>query len=573
MSLVFLLLAMGCNGGKDMPEGYCDWPLDWYPDADSDGFGDADGESRPGCDAPGLGWVSNGSDCDDSDAGTWPGASDICDNLDNDCDGEIDENGDLEAWPDEDGDGYGDENAASIQACDLPSGYADNPRDCDDSEATTYEGATEQCDGIDNDCDGEVDESGDGATFYLDADGDGIGVASDTVSACSVPDGYSEYAGDCDDADALEPRWVSTAGSETGAGTWDDPGNSIQDAVDSGTSCVAVLPGNYNENIDLNGNDVVILGVAGSADTRVTGNGGAVFTAERAETATIQGFSVTGGTGIPETYSDVYSNVGAGLYAYASSITLKDIVFHDMTAAGWNNSPGYDDSGAAGVFLDVDAVVLMEDIDFLGLTGEWGAAFFNHDATLIGRRIRVLGCTGSISIAHLSGSTEIDSLLMAGNSAVSTSANNYYLSGIYHFNTDSDLRNITVVHNDFPTFAIGVFHSQQGGAVLSSFSLESSIIAFNATDTAVAQQGEVTASVSYSDLHDSGTPISGTVFETSNVGVDPLFVSAASSTDFETNNYRLSTGSPAIDAGSPAYLDVDGSATDMGAYGGPYATW
>jgi hypothetical protein len=79
--------------------------------------------------------------------------------------------------------------------------------------------------------------------------------------------------------------------------------------------------------------------------------------------------------------------------------------------------------------------------------------------------------------------------------------------------------------------------------------------------------------VSYSDFHDSGTAISGTVFETSNVGVDPLFVSAAISSDFETNDYRLATGSPAIDAGSPAYLDVDGSATDMGAYGGPYATW
>ncbi|MDP7693736.1 MAG: putative metal-binding motif-containing protein, partial [Vicinamibacterales bacterium] len=123
-------------------------------DNDCDGVVPADE-----ADADGDGYAACAGDCDDGDPGTNPGATEVCDGIDNDCDGEIDENGDLEAWPDEDGDGYGDENAASIQACDLPSGYADNPRDCDDSEATTYEGATEQCDGIDNDCDGSlVDE-------------------------------------------------------------------------------------------------------------------------------------------------------------------------------------------------------------------------------------------------------------------------------------------------------------------------------------------------------------------------------------------------------------------------------
>jgi hypothetical protein len=575
MSLLFLLLAAGCTGGDDMPEDYCDWPVDWYPDADSDGFGDADAESRPGCSAPGLGWVSNGSDCDDSDGDTWPGASDSCDNKDNNCNGEIDENGDLEVWPDVDGDGYGDESAASIQTCDIPSGYVDNPLDCNDSDATAYEDAPEECDNIDNDCDGEIDESGDGDTFYLDADGDGIGLASDTVSSCSAPDGYAEYAGDCDDTSNATPFWVSTAGSGAGAGTWSDPGSSIQDAIDSGTSCVVVLPGNYNENIDLNGNDVAVLGLAGSAGTSVTGSGGAVFTAESNETATIQGFSVTGGTGSPAVANGAYSDVGAGLYAYNSTITLKDIVFHDMTAAGWSNSANasWDSSGAAGVFADTDANVHMEDVDFLRLQGEWGAAFFNYDANITGRRIRIHGCTGSYSIVHTAGSLELDTILISGNTTVETPTNDYHWGGIYHINGDSEIRNLTVVHNHFPSFVFGVFEATQGGAILSAFSVESSIVAFNHSDIGFYNFGTGAAALEYSLLHDSGVPIDGTIFETSNLQEDPLFVSASDAASYETNDYRLQPGSPASDSGSPVYSDPDGSTTDMGAYGGPYATW
>jgi hypothetical protein len=338
---------------------------------------------------------------------------------------------------------------------------------------------------------------------------------------------------------------------------------------------VAVLPGNYNENIDLNGNDVVILGVAGSDSTSVTGNGGAVFTAERSETATIQGFSVTGGTGSPAVANAAYDDVGAGLYAYNSVVTLKDIVFHDMAAAGWQSTgnSSYDNSGAAGVFADVNASLHMEDVDFLRLQGEWGAAFFGYDSNITGRRIRVQGCTGSISIIHASGSMDLDTMLVTGNTALETGTNDWHLGGIYHLNAASEFRNITVVHNNFPTFVFGVFQSSQGGPVLSAFSLESSIVAFNDSEKALYNSGSVAASLEYSDVHDSGVPITGTIYETSNLQEDPLFVSASDAASYETNDYHLEPGSPAMDAGSPAYSDPDGSRSDMGAYGGPYATW
>ncbi|MFN7144503.1 MAG: C-type lectin domain-containing protein, partial [Myxococcota bacterium] len=83
-----------------------------------------------------------------------------CNGLDDDCDGATDEadaSGRVEWYLDADGDGYGDE-ADTVEDCDAPDGYAADPGDCDDDDATIHPDATEGCDATDENCDGLIDE-------------------------------------------------------------------------------------------------------------------------------------------------------------------------------------------------------------------------------------------------------------------------------------------------------------------------------------------------------------------------------------------------------------------------------
>ncbi len=97
------------------------------------------------------------TDCDDTHASFHPGAAEICDGLDNNCNGEIDEGVKTTFYRDADGDGYGNA-AITTQACSAPSGYVNNNTDCNDANAAINPGATEVCDGLDNNCNGTIDE-------------------------------------------------------------------------------------------------------------------------------------------------------------------------------------------------------------------------------------------------------------------------------------------------------------------------------------------------------------------------------------------------------------------------------
>jgi hypothetical protein len=176
----------------------------WYADDDGDGFGDAD-SSAPACEQP-SGFVADDTDCDDANSAVNPDATELCDGYDNDCDGGIDEDDAADAgtwYADLDGDGFGDA-GATTDACDAPSGYTDDDSDCDDSDAAVNPAATELCDGIDNDCDGDTDEdnAADAETWYADDDGDGYGDADEATVACEPPSNGVSDDSDCDDDDA-----------------------------------------------------------------------------------------------------------------------------------------------------------------------------------------------------------------------------------------------------------------------------------------------------------------------------------------------------------------------------------
>jgi hypothetical protein len=126
----------------------CEPPNTYYADDDGDTYGDPD-DSVVACSAP-AGYVEDNTDCDDTDGTVWQ--------L-------------LTGYTDADGDGYGTGAAQDVcSGASLPSGYADNADDCDDNNAAVNPGATEICDGIDNNCDGVTDEGCCACDFCLDLD-------------------------------------------------------------------------------------------------------------------------------------------------------------------------------------------------------------------------------------------------------------------------------------------------------------------------------------------------------------------------------------------------------------------
>ncbi|QSQ17443.1 MopE-related protein [Myxococcus landrumensis] len=188
-----------CDGAVDDNQTY--WPS-WYPDADGDSYGQSDATAVKACTAP-PGHVANKTDCDDNASGTHPGASEVCDLRDNNCNGTVDEGVQTTYFRDVDGDGHGVP-TVTTQACTQPSGYSAVSDDCNDTApngSRMYPGAAEVCDGLDNNCNFDTDE-GVKSTFYRDVDGDGFGNPTVFVVACSASAGHVSNNQDCDDSRA-----------------------------------------------------------------------------------------------------------------------------------------------------------------------------------------------------------------------------------------------------------------------------------------------------------------------------------------------------------------------------------
>jgi len=183
-----------CSGGMVICRGDC---VDTQTDADHCG----------GCNNE----CPEGSLCRDGDC-TEPctPAEETCDGIDNDCDEDIDEN--------------------LTRSCRNPCGEGEEV--CTEGEwgdCSAPEPVTEVCDAVDNDCDGQVDEDVK-STFYRDADGDGYGWREDTVEACTAPAGYVANDQDCNDGTAD----ISPADAES----CDGIDNNCDGGIDEGCACV-----------------------------------------------------------------------------------------------------------------------------------------------------------------------------------------------------------------------------------------------------------------------------------------------------------------------------------------------
>lgn len=143
-------------------------------------------------DVDGDGFSINGGDCDDGNPTVYPGAEELCDELDNNCNEVIDEGAANIYYLDEDGDGWG-VNTGYVEDCTQPFGYAEDLGDCDDSNALINPDAIEICDDeVDNNCNGLLNEqNASGCTaHYEDGDGDGYGAGA---SQCWCTGGSSPY--------------------------------------------------------------------------------------------------------------------------------------------------------------------------------------------------------------------------------------------------------------------------------------------------------------------------------------------------------------------------------------------
>jgi hypothetical protein len=214
-------------------------------------------------DRDGDGYTTEDGDCDDGDPAVHPGADELCNGVDDDCDDLVDEDpADAATWyPDADGDGYGSE-ADAVASCEQPEGSLSTGGDCDDGDDAVHPGATElDCDLLDNDCDGVADG--------------GLRVPHDHAT--------------------------------------------VQQAIDAASTgdTICVAAGTHRGSVDFSGKGVAVVGVEGAEQTVLTTDRGRVVTIASREPAgaRLQGLSITGGT----------AELGAGIYIDGATVELDSV--------------------------------------------------------------------------------------------------------------------------------------------------------------------------------------------------------------------------------------------------------
>lgn len=567
----------------------------------------ADGDTAPVTDNPDGDEFGIDSDCDNERADVYPGAPELCDGVDNDCDEEVDEGATTTFYPDGDGDGAGATDGA-VEACEAPAGYVASSDDCNDADPEVAPGLDELCDDKDNDCDGAIDEDTAERTWFRDADADGYGDPDDSMDVCGTPEGYVDNNLDCDDTSYLDPVHVAEGGAalpDTGeTGVWTDtafstlpggasnPLGSIQEGIDLANTCVFVHAGEYAENIDFRGKNILVLGVDGAADTTIRGTEDApvvTFASGETEDAELRDFTITAGAGSLNStweqtscgYRDTcttytYTYRGGGIYVNGAgpSLVKLTVLGNELPAYSYTELSStefrYVYSMGGGIYVEdgspgVTASVLLENS-----ADEGGGLWLDADSTVdVVNTVFAQNTASSGGGAASYGTLNVTASAFAFNTATGAGGN-YGGAAITVGSGTSTLVNVTLYDN-----------GAAGGSAYLNAAGTATLVNVIASTNALGSlfDGEVGSvlTVSYSDVYGGtgsnwGSYTDGTG-SSGNISADPEFLVAGST--WTASDLHVDAASPAVNAGNPggAFNDTDGSRSDMGAYGGPNGAW
>ncbi len=414
--------------------------------------------------------------CDDTDFE----ASELCNGVDDNCNGQVDEAPiDAPFWyADQDADGYGDE-AAAQQHCAAPEAFVARGGDCDDSNASVFPDAVEVCNGSDDDCDGDVDtDAADLPAWYLDDDNDGFGGA--LFLSCTPPAGYIAAGGDCDDSNpAISPAATELCNGvdddcldttpDLGIATFWDSAGQVQDltALLSGTEdapsmpllntagTLSLCPRTWYVNAEIQA-DVRIQAVGTGVILDAGGAGSALQISADGVRVELSGLSITGGSGSwvesepgvqarwgggilcrggenpPELVGEdleIYNNqaeAGGGILAESCTLSLSRVRIEDNRA---------DSSGGLGVSegtatVEDSEILSNEAVDTAGGVGVGNGSLLLRRSTLSNN----MASAGGAGVSAFSG-LDLEDCTVDSNDADQGGAFGVYIAALSLHNT------------------------------------------------------------------------------------------------------------------------------------------
>jgi hypothetical protein len=595
-----------------------------FGDADGDGFGV--GDAQDVCPDE-SGWVDNDDDCNDDSADAFPGADELCDGIDNDCDGSTDG----VSWPTDFGsDTLGDAIAAtdSELLCIEAGEYADVLLMVDKTGITVrgagvgetlLTGDGERAMWVENSKDSVVGDltlrDGTIATSEnITLDGVEFSGLNTTQTkgceGCSLRVEYSQgiVFQDVDivdntlDHSGYNPRHLGMLNSYSSDIAWTGgriADNTINQTWKTGTAAGVVVYG-YDSTLDIQGVDVVDnaytqLGEATAGTVQIASEGYFYLNASTFNLTDVDlvgnSFDVasanSGGVGYASAYFAWQTTNNSTLNWQGGSVSDNTLSVFATTQA------------LSGLAQSSESEVVLVDLDISGNTvtceaGTGAAAmsglYFNlgsHSST----RLRIVdnhfvssGVNGwmyGVYGGYDSDGMVIDNLVMAGNSVTTDNQSIYGLLTMQRH--DITATNLSVVGNELSGYAVGgVFHLDKGSLVL-----ENSVVQGNSVNAdtqarigaaVVGWDGSGEVVLNYNAFSDNSSNQAEAFMQGSHSSWDPIGVdgnidSDAGFTDVSGDadgwDLTLGAGSALIDAGDPDVSDPDGSVCDIGAYGGP----